>query len=76
MWKPDPWTVVRELARWPVTTQFNARRNALLACTAFAQRRRERDDVEQFIIRMNARARPQSTALSSPNRQGSSAGVP
>ena len=53
MWKPDPWTVFRELARWHVTTQFGARRNALLACAALAQRRREHDDVEKFLGRVN-----------------------
>jgi len=63
MWKPDPWTLVRDLARWPVTTQFNARRNALLACTALAQRRRERDDVEQYLGRMNPLVGPQATAF-------------
>jgi len=35
--------------RWHETSQFGARRNALLACTALAQRRRERDDVEQLL---------------------------
>jgi hypothetical protein len=54
MWKPDPWTPLRELARWHVTTQIGARRNALLACTALAQRRREHDDVEKFLSRVNA----------------------
>ena len=53
MWKPDPWTLVRDLVRWPVTTQVHARRNALLAGTALAQRRRERDDVEQYLRRMD-----------------------
>jgi len=32
MWQPGLW--VRHGARWPVTTQISARRNALLACTA------------------------------------------
>jgi hypothetical protein len=49
MWKPDLWAPVRELARCHVTSQFGARRNALLACTALARRRRERDDVEHFL---------------------------
>jgi hypothetical protein len=35
--------------RWHLTSQYGARRNALLGCTALAQRRRERDDVEQFL---------------------------
>jgi hypothetical protein len=58
MWKPDPWTSVRELARWHVTTQFGARRNALLASTALAQRRKERHDVERFLSRMNPASTP------------------
>jgi len=66
MWKPDPWTPVRELARWHVTTQFGARRNALLASTALAQRRRERDDVEKFLSRMNA---PGTALPRRPDRQ-------
>ena len=62
MWKPDPWTRVRELARWHVTTQIGARRNALLACTALAQRRCEHDDVEKFLSQVNppGAALPQS----------------
>ena len=64
MWKPDLWTPVRAVARWPVTTQFGARRNALLACTALAERRREHDDVEQLLSRVNppGSALPQNPA--------------
>ena len=66
MWIPDPWTRVRALARWHVTTQIGARRNALLAYTALAQRRREHDDLEEFLGRMN----PPGAALPrSPGRQ-------
>ena len=67
MWKLDPWTVVRELAQWPVTTQVNARRNALLACTAFAQRRQERDDVDQYLLLMHPLVGPQPTRFGSAN---------
>jgi len=56
MWKPDPWTPVRELARWHLTTQIGARRNALLGCAALAQRRREHDDVEDLLRRVNPAA--------------------
>jgi len=66
MWKPDPWTAVRDIARWHVTTQIGARRNALLACTALAQRRRERDDVENYLRQVDVGG----TGLGrSPNRQ-------
>lgn len=53
MWRTDPWAPVRELARWHVTTQIGARRNALLACTALAQRRREQDEVAEFLSRLD-----------------------
>jgi hypothetical protein len=53
MWKPDFWTPVRTVARWPVTTQIGARRNALAASTALIRRRREQDDAEQFLRTLN-----------------------
>lgn len=36
---------------WPVTSQQHARRNALVASTALTQRRREAEDVEEFLAR-------------------------
>jgi hypothetical protein len=63
MWTPDPWRPLRELARWHVTTQVGARRNALLACTALAQRRQEHDDVEQLLSRVATPNTLTSTAL-------------
>jgi hypothetical protein len=36
---------------WPVTSQQHARRNALVASTALSQRRREAEDVEEFLAR-------------------------
>jgi hypothetical protein len=42
----QPWVVVR---RWPVESQLGARRNAMVASTALAQRRAELQDVEQFL---------------------------
>jgi hypothetical protein len=40
---------VTAVTRWPVESQQQARRNALVATTALAQRRAELDDVEQFL---------------------------
>ena len=40
---------LRALGRWAVSSQVGARRNALAANTALARRRRERDEVEQFL---------------------------
>jgi hypothetical protein len=51
MWKPLLWRLVRDLAGWPVESQLQARRNALVASTALAQRRRERAEVEEFLAR-------------------------
>jgi hypothetical protein len=46
------------VTRWPVESQQPARRNAMIASTALAQRRAELDDVEQFLA-----SRHGSTAL-------------
>jgi hypothetical protein len=59
MRRTDLWRTVRDLARWHRTTQIGARRNALVACTELAQRRREREDVELFL----SRTKPADTAL-------------
>jgi hypothetical protein len=37
------------LLKWPVESQQQARRNAMIASTALAQRRAEREDVEEFF---------------------------
>lgn len=41
--------VARRLSRWSVTSQQAARRNAMLACTAAAARRVEREEVAEFL---------------------------
>jgi len=40
---------VTRVLRWPVTSQARSRRNALVANTALADRRLEREDVERFL---------------------------
>ena len=37
---------------WSVASQQRARRNAMIASTALAQRRAEIDDVEDFLARL------------------------
>ncbi len=37
------------LRRWPVEAQLVARRNAMIASTALAERRAEREEVEEFL---------------------------
>ncbi|MCY7395188.1 MAG: hypothetical protein LH468_03375 [Nocardioides sp.] len=41
--------VAGRLRAWPVRSQQAARRNAMVACTAAAARRAEREDVEEFL---------------------------
>jgi|tagenome__1003787_1003787.scaffolds.fasta_scaffold20893086_3 hypothetical protein len=44
-----PWRIVAATATWHVSSQQHARRNALVASTALAERRRELRDVEEFL---------------------------
>ncbi len=44
-----PRRLVRSVLAWPVESQQGSRRNALVASTALTQRRRERDEVEEFL---------------------------
>ena len=52
-----PWRLVSAAATWHVTSQQHARRNALVASTALAQRRQELCDVEAFLTEHAAVAR-------------------
>lgn len=50
---------------WPVESQLNARRNAMVASTALAARRAERADVEEYLTALAAPApAPQPAVLS------------
>lgn len=40
---------VEQLRAWPVTSQQQARRNAMIAATEAARRRAEREDVAAFL---------------------------
>jgi hypothetical protein len=51
-------TAGRRMATWHVTSQQQARRNALVASTALTQRRRELLDVEDFLAEHAARRGP------------------
>jgi hypothetical protein len=46
---PHPLTPLRAVLAWPVASQQRSRRNAMVASTALAERRRERLDAEQFV---------------------------
>jgi hypothetical protein len=54
MWKPPGLRQLSQLRSWHVRSQHEARRNALLASTALAQRRRERVEVEDFLRRLHS----------------------
>lgn len=41
--------LVEFVRAWPTESQQQARRNAMVASTALAQRRAEREDVEEFF---------------------------
>lgn len=53
--------LVRGIVAWPVASQQVARRNALVAATTCADRRREREEVEQFLLLRSAPAAPART---------------
>jgi hypothetical protein len=42
------------ISEWPVASQQQARRNAMVALTDCAQRRAEREDVESFLAERSA----------------------
>jgi hypothetical protein len=44
-----PLAVARAVVRWPVDSQLNARRNALVASTHLTARAHERQQVEEFL---------------------------
>jgi len=57
MWTPTLWRPLRDLATWPVQSQLGARRNAMVALTALAQRRLENQEVEEFLAGARGAAR-------------------
>ena len=44
-----------QVERWAVESQQRSRRNAMVAATALAQRRAEREDVEDFLAALTRR---------------------
>lgn len=48
--------VAGAVTSWPVESQLAARRNAMVAATALAARRAEREDVEEFLAALAAPA--------------------
>jgi hypothetical protein len=48
--------------RWPIGSQQRARRNAMVASAALAQRRAELDDVEEFLAALGGAPVPEVAA--------------
>lgn len=46
---PAPTQLVQAVTQWHVRSQQVARRNALVACTVLAERRRELVEVEEYL---------------------------
>lgn len=53
---------VQRVQEWPVASQQQARRNAMIASTACAQRRAEREDVADYLSSLAATALPTEQA--------------
>jgi len=62
---PHPLTPLRNVLAWPVTSQQRSRRNAMIASTALAERRQQRQDADDFLRaharRLQARRHGRST---------------
>ncbi len=56
----DP--VLRPLARWAEHSQRGACRNAMVATTELHERRRERDEAQEFVAELIARRSPRAGA--------------
>lgn len=54
--------LLTHLRTWRVDSQHASRRNAMVACTALAQRRAEREDVEDFLASLGAETAPHRRA--------------
>jgi len=50
------------ISEWPVTSQQHSRRNAMVALTACAHRRAEREEVASYLAEQSARNDEPATA--------------
>jgi hypothetical protein len=58
-----PWRLVRAAATWPIASQQQSRRNALVASTALTQRRSAINDVEDYFAAHAAVATVEPTSV-------------
>ncbi len=69
-----PAHLAQALTQWPFRSQEGARRNALVACTALAEKSRERVEVEEFLAHHAALRAAGPTTLEVGVRTARSAG--
>ncbi len=62
-----PRQLVDLVTAWPVASQQRARRNAMIAATSLAQRRAEREAVEDFLAARSGHADEVPDALEGPS---------
>jgi hypothetical protein len=55
--------LIHDLRAWPQTSQEQARRNAMIATTACAQRRVERQEVEDYFASLTRPADPDAAKV-------------
>lgn len=58
-----PARILETVGQWPYRSQQGARRNALIASTALAERRRELDEVDAFLADHEAARHATPTTL-------------
>lgn len=61
--KPRLLSLPRVIQEWPVAAQQQARRNAMVALTACAERRKDREDVAAFFAERAATASDAARAV-------------
>ena len=62
--------VLDRARRWPETSQLQARRNAMVAATALAQRRAEHAEVEAYLLALHQEHAALPHADAAPARHG------
>lgn len=68
-----PARIFEALGQWPYRSQQGSRRNALIASTSLAERRREADEVDEFLARRVAAREAAPTTLEVPVRSSATA---
>ncbi|WP_435742563.1 hypothetical protein [Nocardioides sp. SYSU DS0663] len=62
--------VLDRARQWPVESQLQARRNAMVAATALTQRRAEHDEVEAYLAALHGQHRERTAPTSAAAERG------